>query len=97
MIAHPPCTHFYASSALEWKDKVQEHLMHFLRSFSNLGERAYSPHRIENPISRISTAIRKPDQIIQPWQFGHGETKRLAFWLKNLLALAAHEHRRGSR
>jgi hypothetical protein len=39
---------------------------------------------IENPISRISTAIRKPDQIIQPWQFGHGETKATCLWLKNL-------------
>jgi hypothetical protein len=39
---------------------------------------------IENPISKISTAIRKPDQIIQPWQFGHGETKATCLWLKGL-------------
>jgi hypothetical protein len=39
---------------------------------------------IENPVSKISTAIRKPDQIIQPWQFGHGETKATCLWLKGL-------------
>src|ERR1051325_7694649 len=39
---------------------------------------------IENPISIISSRIRKPDQIIQPWQFGHGETKATCLWLKNL-------------
>ena len=39
---------------------------------------------IENPVGRISTAIRKPDQIIQPWQFGHGETKTTCLWLENL-------------
>lgn len=39
---------------------------------------------MENPISYLSTAIRKPDQIIQPWQFGHGETKATCLWLKNL-------------
>ncbi len=43
-------------------------------------------HRIclENPVSIISTVFRKPDQIVQPWQFGHGETKKTCFWLKNL-------------
>ena len=39
---------------------------------------------VENPISIISTRIRKPDQIIQPWMFGHGETKATCLWLKNL-------------
>jgi hypothetical protein len=39
---------------------------------------------IENPISKISTAIRKPDQIVQPWQFGHGETKATCLWLRGL-------------
>jgi hypothetical protein len=39
---------------------------------------------IENPIGKLSSAIRRPDQIIQPWQFGHGETKATCLWLKNL-------------
>lgn len=42
---------------------------------------------IENPVSVISSHIRKPDQVIQPWQFGHGETKATCLWLKNLTAL----------
>ncbi len=83
MIAHPPCTHLAASGARWWKDKVQEQLdaLAFVQQLMN------APiHRIciENPISKISTVIRKPDQIIQPWQFGHGETKATCLWLKNL-------------
>jgi hypothetical protein len=44
---------------------------------------------LENPVSIISSQIRKPDQIIQPWQFGHGETKATCLWLKNLPKLKA--------
>lgn len=83
MIAHPPCTHLAVSGARWFKDKQQEQLeaLEFVRQLLN----APIPKiALENPISVISTKIRKPDQIIQPWQFGHGETKATCLWLKNL-------------
>jgi hypothetical protein len=83
MIAHPPCTHLAVSGARWWKNKQQEQAeaLEFVRQLMN----APIPRiAIENPISIISTAIRKPDQIIQPWQFGHGETKATCLWLKAL-------------
>lgn len=83
MIAHPPCTHLAVSGARWWKDKVQEQeeALEFVRQLM------WAPIRqicIENPVSRISSAIRKPDQIVQPWMFGHGETKATCLWLKGL-------------
>ena len=83
MIAHPPCTHLAVSGARWWKDKQQEQAkaLEFVRL---LMDAPIERIAIENPISKISTAIRKPDQIIQPWQFGHGETKATCLWLKNL-------------
>lgn len=83
MIAHPPCTHLAVSGARWFKEKKEEQaaaleFVHLLLS---------APIRfiaLENPISIISSKIRKPDQIIQPWQFGHGETKATCLWLKNL-------------
>jgi hypothetical protein len=86
MIAHPPCTHLAVSGARWWKDKAkeQEDALHFVRMLM----RAPIPRIcIENPVSKISSAIRKPDQIIQPWQYGHGETKATCLWLQNLLPL----------
>lgn len=83
LIAHPPCTHLAVSGARWWKDKQQEQAeaLDFVRCLMA----APVPRIcIENPVSRISTAIRKPDQIIQPWQFGHGETKATCLWLKGL-------------
>lgn len=83
MIAHPPCTHLAVSGARWWPNKLveQEEALGFVRILMG----APIPRIcIENPISKISTAIRKPDQIIQPWQFGHGETKATCLWLKNL-------------
>ena len=83
MIAHPPCTHLAVSGARWFKDKQQEQLdaLEFVQQLMD----APIPHiAIENPISVISTKIRKPDQIIQPWMFGHGETKATCLWLKNL-------------
>ena len=83
MIAHPPCTHLAVSGARWFKDKKveQKEALDFVRFLmdSNIPKIA-----IENPISIISSHIRKPDQIIQPWQFGHGETKATCIWLKNL-------------
>ena len=63
------------------KAEEQEDALEFVR---DLMDAPVERIAIENPISRISTAIRKPDQIIQPWQFGHGETKATCLWLKNL-------------
>jgi site-specific DNA-cytosine methylase len=83
MIAHPPCTHLSVSGARWFKDKQIEQMraLNFVRYLM----RQSIPHiAIENPISIISSRIRKPDQIIQPWQFGHGETKATCLWLKNL-------------
>lgn len=83
MIAHPPCTHLAVSGARWFKDKLveQAEAMEFVRALMA----APIPRiAIENPISIISSRIRKPDQIIQPWQFGHGETKATCLWLKNL-------------
>jgi hypothetical protein len=88
MIAHPPCTHLAVSGARWFKDKQaeQSEALEFVRRL--LG--APVPRiAIENPISIISSRIRKPDQIIQPWQFGHGETKATCLWLKNLPKLVS--------
>lgn len=83
MIAHPPCTHLSVSGARWFKDKKQEQedALQFVR---DLMKAPIERICIENPISVISSKIRKPDQIIQPWQFGHGETKATCLWLKNL-------------
>lgn len=83
MIAHPPCTHLAVSGARWFKDKVKEQAesLDFVRK---LMECNIPKIAIENPISIISSKIRKPDQIIQPWQYGHGETKATCLWLKNL-------------
>lgn len=85
MIAFPPCTHLAISGALHFKAKrdsgVQEQALQFVR---DLLAAPIDKVCIENPISIISTRIRKPDQIIQPWMFGHGEVKATCLWLKNL-------------
>src|SRR5690349_21203447 len=83
LIAHPPCTHLAVSGARWFKDKraEQEEALTFVRW---LMDAPIGRICIENPISIISSRIRKPDQIIQPWQFGHGETKATCLWLKSL-------------
>ena len=83
MIAHPPCTHLAVSGARWFKDKQQgqQQALDFVRL---LMDAPIDKICIENPISIISSKIRKPDQIIQPWLFGHGETKATCLWLKNL-------------
>lgn len=87
MIAHPPCTHLAVSGArwFKYKQKEQEDALEFVRK---LLDAPINRIALENPISIISTKIRKPDQIIQPWQFGHGETKATCLWLKNLPLLS---------
>jgi hypothetical protein len=83
MIAHPPCTYLASSGARWWKDKVpeQEAALWFV---SELATAPIWKIVIENPVGKLSTAWRKPDQYVQPWQFGHGETKNTGLWLKNL-------------
>lgn len=83
MIAHPPCTHLAVSGARWFKDKreEQEEALVFVQ---RLLDAPIERIALENPISIISSRIRKPDQIIQPWQFGHGETKATCLWLKGL-------------
>jgi hypothetical protein len=86
MIAHPPCTHLAVSGA-RWfhlKRQEQAEALDFVRLLMD----APIPRiAVENPVSVISSRIRRPDQIIQPWQFGHGETKATCLWLKGLPAL----------
>lgn len=83
MIAHPPCTHLCSSGARWFKDKQQEQkdAIEFVEMLLNADINKIA---LENPIGVLSTRVRKPDQIIQPWQFGHGETKATCLWLKNL-------------
>jgi len=85
MIAHPPCTHLAVSGARHFAAKkasgVQDEALAFVQALMDAPINCIA---IENPISIISSKIRKPDQIIQPWQFGHGETKATCLWLKNL-------------
>lgn len=83
MVAHPPCTHLAVSGARWFKDKIEEQ-KESLDFVKQLMEAPIQRICIENPISIISSRIRKPDQIIQPWMFGHGETKATCLWLKNL-------------
>jgi site-specific DNA-cytosine methylase len=82
-IFHPPCTHLSVSGARWFKDKLVEQgeALEFVR---RLLDAPIDKIALENPISIISSRIRKPDQIIQPWQFGHGETKATCLWLKGL-------------
>lgn len=87
MVAHPPCTHLAVSGARWFKDKLNEQAeaLDFVRLLLNAPIERIA---LENPISIISSRIRKPSQIIQPWQFGHPESKATCLWLKNLPLLA---------
>jgi len=85
MIAHPPCTHLSVSGARHFAAKQASGVQQVALAFVQLLLDAPIPIiALENPISIISSRIRKPDQIIQPWQFGHGETKATCLWLKGL-------------
>lgn len=83
MIAHPPCTHLAVSGARYFKDKQKEQAeaLEFVRQ---LLDAPIERVALENPIGVISSRIRKPDQIIQPWMFGHNESKATCLWLKGL-------------
>jgi site-specific DNA-cytosine methylase len=85
LIAHPPCTDLAVSGARWFAEKQadgrQWEALQFVRE---LLDSPVPMIALENPVSIISSRIRKPDQIIQPWQFGHGETKATCLWLKGL-------------
>ena len=86
MIAHPPCTHLAVSGARWFTEgkkpwSLQEEALDFVRK---LLDAPIDKIALENPISVISTKIKKPTQIIQPYQFGHGEKKSICLWLNNL-------------
>lgn len=90
IIAHPPCTDLAVSGARHFerkrKDGSQQRSIDFFMQIANC---KIEKKCIENPISIMSTIYRKPDQIIQPWQFGHGETKATCLWLTGLPLLTA--------
>lgn len=92
MVCHPPCTDLAVSGARHFPakraDGRQQRALEFV---SKLLDAPIERIALENPVSVISSAIRKPDQIIQPWQFGHGETKATCLWLKGLPKLV-HTH-----
>lgn len=83
MIAHPPCTHLAVSGARWFREKKAEQA-EALAFVKALSEAPIHCIAIENPVSILSSRWRRPDQIIQPWQFGHGETKATCLWLQNL-------------
>ncbi len=86
MVAHPPCT-YLCSSGLHWNKRVEgrqaktEAALDFVRTLLSCPIPRVA---IENPVGCISTRIRKPDQTIQPWQFGHDASKATCLWLKEL-------------
>lgn len=83
MIAHPPCTHLAVSGAA-WFHRKQDEQAEALEFVRLLLAAPIGRIALENPVSVISTKIRKPNQIIQPWMFGHRERKTTCLWLKNL-------------
>jgi len=83
MVAHPPCTYLAVSGA-RWMASRPQETADALAFVQALMDAPIDRIAIENPVSIISSRIRKPDQIIQPWMFGHGETKATCLWLKGL-------------
>lgn len=83
VIAHPPCTHLAVSGARWFKDKQKEQ-GEALEFFRKILEAPVNKICVENPVSIVSSRIRKPDQTIQPWMFGHEVSKKTCLWLKNL-------------
>lgn len=85
MIAHPPCTHLGVSGARHFAEKRADGRQQAaIEFFMMLADADIPRYAIENPVCIMSSIWRKPDQVIQPWQFGHGETKATCLWLKGL-------------
>jgi site-specific DNA-cytosine methylase len=83
MVAHPPCTHLAVSGA-RWFSEKRMRQVEALAFVRLLLDAPVPRIALENPVSIISSRIRKPDQVVQPWWFGEGETKTTCLWLKNL-------------
>jgi hypothetical protein len=83
LVAHPPCTYLASSGARWWPNRLEEQA-DALNFVYKLATSDCPRIAIENPIGRLSAEWRKPDQIIQPWQFGHPEWKTTCLWLKGL-------------
>lgn len=86
LIAHPPCT-YLCSSGLHWNNKIpgrEEKTKEALEFVQILLNASIPKIALENPVGKISTKIRKPDQYIQPYQFGHDASKKTGLWLKDL-------------
>ena len=85
MVCHPPCTHLAVSGSRHFAAKIadgrQQRALDFVQ---RLMDAPIEHIALENPVSVISSKIRKPDQYVEPWMFGHGETKKTGLWLKNL-------------
>ncbi len=96
MVAHPPCTDLAVSGcahfAKKYADGRVDRALDFVRQLMAAPIERWC---IENPVSLISSRICKPSQIIQPWEFGHGECKATCFWLKNLPKLRPTQHVEG--
>ena len=90
IIAFPPCTHLAVSGARWFKQKREDGRQQAaIEFFMKFADADCEKIAIENPVGIMSTIYRKPDQIIQPWQYGHGETKATCLWLKSLPTLTA--------
>lgn len=86
MIAHPPCT-YLSSSGLHWNQRIPGRDLKTKKALDFVQLLLNAPIKhiaLENPVGAISSKIRKPDQIIQPWEYGHAESKATCLWLKNL-------------
>lgn len=85
MVAFPPCTHLAVSGARWFKQKRADgRQAEGVALFMAFAEAPIERVAIENPVGIMSSIWRKPDQVIQPWQFGHGETKATCLWLRGL-------------
>jgi len=84
VIAHPPCDHLASSGARWFREKRADGRQQSAIDFFMLFTKLTCLWAIENPVGIMSTEYRKPDQIIQPWQYGHGETKATCLWMHNL-------------
>jgi len=92
MIAHPPCTHLSVSGATFWREKKADgRQQQGINFFMLLADAPIDRIAIENPVGIMSTVYRKPDQYIQPYEFGHPESKKTGLWLKGLPPLMATE------
>lgn len=89
MVAHPPCTDLAVSGARYFKEKQADgRQQRAIEFFMELINAPIPKIAVENPVSIMSTRYRKPDQIIQPWMFGHEETKATCLWIKGLPLLS---------